>query len=631
MHSQDYTHSTIPNAVRLVAMVALATAMLVMPGWTQNAIPAAARQAATMPAFAQHLHPAATPQLGRRFPASTHARKHRGSPLDETFYDNGPVNGQVDAWTVGFGFSVSDTIQINQPGGTLTGIQFWLWVEPGDTVSNVEVQIGSTGYFSNNWFDGVVSLTQSNCFTNDFGFNVCLVSGNFAGLNPNGNSWLTLANANTVEGNPVYWDENSGVGCESPGCPSQAQEDTLGTIPSEAFTLTGMTTTTTTEPPPCLGAVGNFQILHNFTGQEGGISGGNGVVIDQAGNLYGTTSYGGDDEAGFAFKLARWAGWVLDPLYIFPEDYDGDGYWPTGVIVGPNGSLYGGASGGSGNCGGTPCGMVFNLTPPLKACGSVLCSWTEGIPYNFSGGADGSGTINVSAFDQEGNLYGTSTGGGQFGAGTVFKLTPSGEGWTESILYSFTGRNDAFDVSAPTQVLLGNDGNLYGVAQGGEYSSGVVFQLTPSGDHWTESILHSFQYAVDGYNPSYLVQDSAGNLYGIAITALTSTPPIFLLSKSGNGWVFSEYYVTHLGENDQLYNLAIDAAGNLYGTGGGRWNGFIFQASHGSAGWQYGDLVYFYGNFPASGALALDAQGNLYGTTRQCGTDNEGIIWEASP
>ena len=240
----------------------------------------------------------------------------------------------------------------------------------------------------------------------------------------------------------MYWDENSGVGCQSPGCPSQAQEDTIGTIPSEAFTLTGMTTTTTA-PPPCLGAVGNFQVLHNFTGQESGGYGGNGVALDQAGNLYGTTTYGGDNEAGFAFKLARSAGWVLDPLYNFLGDDPADGYWPTGVIVGPNGSLYGRASGGLTHCGGSPCGMVFNLTPPLNACGSVLCSWTEGIPYSFRGGADASGTINVSAFDQEGNLYGTSTGGGHFGAGTVFKLTPSVGGWTENILYSFAGHNDA--------------------------------------------------------------------------------------------------------------------------------------------------------------------------------------------
>ncbi|MGB8885849.1 MAG: PEP-CTERM sorting domain-containing protein [Candidatus Korobacteraceae bacterium] len=168
-----------------------------------------------------------------------------------TVYDNGPVNGQVDAWTINFGFSVSDTFHI--VGGTrINNISFWAWVEPGDVASSVEVQISSTGYFGNELFDGTVSLTQSNCFTNNFGFDVCAESGNYFGpaLNP-GNYYLTLSNATTLEGNPLYWDENSGVGCLSNGCPSSAQENTLGTIPSEAFTLSYIETTTSgTTPEP---------------------------------------------------------------------------------------------------------------------------------------------------------------------------------------------------------------------------------------------------------------------------------------------------------------------------------------------------------------------------------------------
>ena len=167
--------------------------------------------------------------------------------MAQTIYDNGPVNGQVDAWTINFGFAVSDTFQVTS-GTPVSNISFWAWVEPGDTASNVEIAIGSTGYFSNNLFDGVVLLSQSNCFSNNFGFDVCQESGTFnipGGLNP-GNDFLTLENAVTQEGNPLYWDENSGVGCMSQGCPSSAQENTLGTIPSEAFTLSYIETTTTT-------------------------------------------------------------------------------------------------------------------------------------------------------------------------------------------------------------------------------------------------------------------------------------------------------------------------------------------------------------------------------------------------
>ena len=167
-----------------------------------------------------------------------------------TVYDNGPVNGQVDAWTINFGFSVSDTFHLAF-ASTLNDISFWAWVEPGDTATSVELQISSVGYFGNELFDGNVSLSQSNCFTNNFGFDVCAESGNFAGPALNaGNYYLTLTNAATSAGNPLYWDENSGVGCASPGCPSTAQENTLGTIPSEAFTLSGSGTTTTGTDTP---------------------------------------------------------------------------------------------------------------------------------------------------------------------------------------------------------------------------------------------------------------------------------------------------------------------------------------------------------------------------------------------
>jgi hypothetical protein len=161
-------------------------------------------------------------------------------------YDNGPVNGQVDAWTINFGFAVSDTFHLSA-ATTLSDIAFWAWVEPGDTVTSTEVQIGSNGYFSNNLFDGTVSLTQSNCFTNNFGFDVCVEAGTYNGpALAAGNYNLTLQNAATLDGNPLYWDENSGVGCTAPGCPSSAQENTLGSVPSEAFTLSGSGTTTST-------------------------------------------------------------------------------------------------------------------------------------------------------------------------------------------------------------------------------------------------------------------------------------------------------------------------------------------------------------------------------------------------
>jgi hypothetical protein len=168
-------------------------------------------------------------------------------------YDNGPVNGNADAWNVTFGFAASDTFHLsNDRSFPLTALDFWAWLEPGDTATSVEVAIGTGGYFTNDVMDTTVSLTQSNCFSNNFGLDVCNEHANFMGNGPRlgeGNYFLTLENATTVEGGPVYWDENSGVGCRSPGCPSLAQENTLGTIPSEAFTLLS-TSEGSTSPTP---------------------------------------------------------------------------------------------------------------------------------------------------------------------------------------------------------------------------------------------------------------------------------------------------------------------------------------------------------------------------------------------
>ena len=182
------------GCVMLLAIIGSTVGVIGAPA--QN-VPASARQAAASPQFAPRLTHPGTPQhkVPVRHRAGScnmvHGDGRYGTlPLDQTVYDNGPVNGEVDAWTINFGFSVSDTIELST---TVTGIQFWAWLEPGDTISNVEVQIGSSGYFSNNLFDGVVTLTQSDCFTNDFGFNVCMVSGNYNGPTLNaGNYYLTL-------------------------------------------------------------------------------------------------------------------------------------------------------------------------------------------------------------------------------------------------------------------------------------------------------------------------------------------------------------------------------------------------------------------------------------------------------
>jgi len=640
-------HTSAP-ASRIIPFLLTAIILLAASTWAQNNVPPSARQAANMPAFASRLahHPQPRPSNPVR-----HGPPQR--PMqDQIAYENGPINGTTDAWTINFGYAVADTFTISTDPYTIDHMDFGAWLAPGDTLISAEVSITSDPFGGTSYFDGTVQFSQGNCSTNEYGYNVCTeTSSMFSGpaLQP-GTYWVTLQNAVVNTGDPVYWDENSGVGCGSSGCPSLADENQLGTLPSEAFTILGEASTT--QPPPqCFGSDDVVQVIHDFTAEEGGTYGANGVVLDGAGNLYGTTATGGDNSAGLAFKQYRGGdGWIFDPLYSFLGGANGTE--PNGVMVGPHGALYGGSSGGIENCGYAGqqyCGMAYKLTPFPNACLTALCRWMEWAPYQFAGGNDAWGQINVTTFDHEGNLYGISEDGGGtgcngWGCGVVFKLSPSPGGWTETILYTFTGADDG---SAPTEVLMGPDGNLYGVAGGGLYGDGVVFQLTPSGNGWSESVLHSFQYQTDGTNPQYLMQDSAGNLYGI--TQWFDVGPIFTLQPSPGGWQFNEYLVTYnYGDFIVLVNLTIDSAGNLYGTGFGgqgcQGSGckgksgpasysyeFIFKASYGIDGWQYTTLDSMGTEFPSGGSMAVDAQGNLYGTTSGCGQYGHGTIWEVSP
>ena len=640
MQSQAQSLISRFRIIVLAGVTAFLITSAALPVPAQNSVPPTAVQAARMPEFASRLAHPARRAAPRPNPTLARPGSRRGLPQDGVLYDNGPYNGTTDAWTINFGFSVSDSFTVGS-GSTVTGLHFVYWdASTSDLLTSVDMALGTTSFGGN--FQTLTGVTNTFLGINPFGYALYQADLTFSGIPWSGSSgYITLQNACTTSGcsvsNPVYWDENSGIGCTSPGCPSTAYESAMGSVPSESFTMLG--TGGGPPPPTCFESGGNLQIIHDFTPQQGGQYGEEeGVTIDSAGNLYGTKPYGGDQRAGLAYKLSHSADWVFDSLFRFLGGNSGS--QPTGVVKGANGTLYGGAQGGIQNCGtngSQDCGLVFNLTPQPTACLTALCDWTENVPYRFSSESDGSGVIQVSASDQEGNLYGTTSTGGVYGAGTVFELTPSSGGWTKTTLYNFTGGNDG---ATPTQVLVGNDGNLYGVAGGGIYNDGVVFQLTPSAGQWTQSVLYAFGSEGDD-GPGNLVQDSAGNLYGIA--SLGFYGEIFVLEKTGSGWEFSQYIVDHGADHDILYNLAIDAAGNLYGTGHAFTNdcapgypcvhdAYIFKARYASDGWHYDDLDYL-GNqfFDSNGSLALDSSGNLYGTTYDCGADGYGTVWQLSP
>jgi hypothetical protein len=165
-------------------------------------------------------------------------------------YDNGPINGTTDAWDINFGYMVSDSF--DSEGTNVTALTFAVWEFPGDTMSSVQWSITSSPFgvppnargSSVTYGSGTASgnnLTDKFISTNQFGYDIDLISATISagGLISGSLYWLNLSNAAVPSGEPVFWDENSGTGCDSPGCPSHAYQNTVGTIASEAFTIGG--------------------------------------------------------------------------------------------------------------------------------------------------------------------------------------------------------------------------------------------------------------------------------------------------------------------------------------------------------------------------------------------------------
>jgi uncharacterized repeat protein (TIGR03803 family) len=264
------------------------------------------------------------------------------------------------------------------------------------------------------------------------------------------------------------------------------------------------------------------KILHSFNSNgTDGIYPMGSLVLDSSGNIYGTTKSGGSNycvygnaNCGTVFELVKGSGngWGEKILHNFAQDGDIDGYYPLGNLVfDKNGDLYGTTSFGGSNFEGT----VFELVPHSSG------AWAEKILYTFGGLPDGFNPSGGLVFDAAGNLYGfTPSGGSQaFGFGTAFELTPAAGGtWTKQTIYNFGASGDAaFPQGTP---VLDSAGNLYGASMnGGSENAGTVFELSPSAAGWTESMLYSLTPSgsnyLDGENPyAGVVLDSSGNLYG---------------------------------------------------------------------------------------------------------------------
>jgi hypothetical protein len=302
-----------------------------------------------------------------------------------------------------------------------------------------------------------------------------------------------------------------------------------------------------------------------------------GLVSDQAGNLYGSAY--SSTGVGNIYKVSppahKGGRWVKTTIFTFNGK---NGAMPqASLIADTKGNLYGVTfDGGTGNCNfNIPgCGVVFELSPPLHGK-----TWTETVLHNFQAGEDGTHPQSPLVFDAMGNLYGSTIYGGDMscadenglGCGVVFKLSPSktpDSAWTEKVLHAFQG---GLDGVVPEGPLFFKDGMLYGTTlQGGgsvqcQNGCGIAFTVDPAGQ---ERVIHRFA-GKDGGGPVGLTGDSAGNLFGITGQGGQSNwGTVFELEPSPGGtWTESVLYNFSGGSDGGNPTAVIpDNSGNLYGT-----------------------------------------------------------------
>ena len=393
-------------------------------------------------------------------------------------------------------------------------------------------------------------------------------------------------------------------------------------------------------------AASKGKVLYNFNCCTDGVSPSGGLIFDAAGNLYGTTVYGGANDGGVVFKLSPGGDRTRTETVL--HSFSGpDGLRPDAhLIFDANANLYGTTTSGGAYGGGT----AFQLTPNENG------TWTEAVLYSFCSATRCTNPRGPNAgliFDAAGNLYGTTTWGGTYDSGTVFELSPGQNGeWNEKVLHSFNGNDGRYPYA---NLIFDTAGNLYGTTAFGGSSGcyigcGTVFELTPGAKgKWKEKVLHRFSVngtdGKDGWNPyAGVISDTAGNLYGTTeYGGFYYYGTVFQLAPKANGEWTERLLRSFYFERYPGAGLVFDARGNLYGETpfGGDGSacmsercGTVFQFAPSAGGkWTYRVLFSFDAENGAepSGGLILDPAGNLYGTTFLDGAYGYGVVFEVTP
>jgi uncharacterized repeat protein (TIGR03803 family) len=372
-----------------------------------------------------------------------------------------------------------------------------------------------------------------------------------------------------------------------------------------------------------------FHLLYQFKSGRDGSSPYSSLIVDADGNLYGTTEIDGAYSYGTVFKVSPEGKETV--LHSFAGT-GGDGANPVAPLIrDAAGNLYGTTEYGGlfgEACGGNGCGIVFKIDPTGKE--TVLYRFT-GIPQS-----DGMNPLQGLVRDSKGNLYGTTSQGGIYSSGssfgTVFKIDPSGE---ETLLHSFNPFTPPYNDGAYPMggaLLRDSAGNLYGTTYlYGSGSFGTLFKVDANG---SESTLYNFVGSGDGRFPyGNLVRDAAGNLYGVTMQGGTyGGGAVFKLDDNNNETIVHSFGGTGDGAPPGG-GLARDSAGNLYGTtteGGSSFFGTVFKLDPSGNETILHTFLGKQGNGPDWGVIR-DSKGNLYGTTQYGGAYGGGVVFQLTP
>ena len=353
------------------------------------------------------------------------------------------------------------------------------------------------------------------------------------------------------------------------------------------------------------------------------------LIMDKLGNLYGTTGTGAGISYGFGTVFELTPAGVETTLYTFTNS-NGDGGDPVaGVIMDNEGNFYGTTSNG----GSYGYGTVFKLTP----------AGVETPIYSFTANGDGANPWGGLVVDKKGNIYGTTRNGGVNDGGAVFRLTRPRKGgsWSETVLYNFLSQ--AGDGRQPyVGVIIDKLGNLYGTTEYGGLTGqccGTVYELMPSGQSWTEKTLHAFSDTPDGaYTYAGVVMDKMGNLYGVTYWGgAYGFGAVYQITPGGAETVLYSFTNSNGDGANPVYGPILGKKGYLYGTtyyGGKYGYGAVYELIPSGGSWKEKILWSFSGQPDGANptaSMTLDKHGNLYGTTRYGGSNGYGTVYKIAP